>query len=102
MPNMLKLTPIHFRVYDFVVKQKIDHDGVAPSVLEIKKACGINSASAVRHYLDSLVLFGMIEWQGGERMISIPGARWMPPLNDVLYSPFKRAERVPSVPYRPE
>ena|GEM_PF-1973221 len=104
MPNMLKLTPIHFRVYDFIVKQKIDHDGVAPTVLEIGKACGINSTSTVRRYLDSLVLFGMINCaygKGKSRMISIPGAHWMPPVNteNLRLFPIKRADRAPSVPY---
>jgi hypothetical protein len=102
MPSMLKLTPVHFAIYESIVAFKQDHDGVAPTVLEIKKVCGINSTSAVRHYLNSLVLFGMIEWEGEERMISIPGARWMPPLNDEIYSPLKRADRVPSVSYTAE
>jgi len=95
MPRMLKFTPVHSSVYDFIVKFKTDHDGVAPSVLEIGKACGITSTSAVRHVLNSLDLFGMIKCdygKGKSRMISVPGARWMPPLNSESFSPFTRED----------
>ena len=100
MLRVLKLTSVHSSVYDFIVKFKTDHDGVAPSVLEIGKACGISSTSMVRHYLNSLVLFGMIKCDygtGKSRMISIPGARWTPPLNSESFSPIDRAEHVTSV-----
>jgi len=99
MPRMLKFTTLHSSVYDFIVKFKTDHDGIAPSVLEIGKACGINSTSAVRHVLDSLVLFGMIKCdygKGKSRMISIPGAHWTPPIQ-FKESPLKQADRVRQV-----
>lgn len=98
MPSLLHLTPIHFHVYDFILKFKIDHDGIAPSVAEITEGCQLHSTSAVNHYLNSLVLFGMIKCDygnGKSRMISIPGARWLPPLNgDFSSSPLKREEHV--------
>jgi SOS-response transcriptional repressor LexA len=100
MPRMLKFTPIHTQVYDFILKFKTDHDGIAPSVLEIGKGCGISSTSAVRHVLNSLDLFGMIKCDygtGKSRMISIPGARWMPPLSIQSFSPADQAEHVTSV-----
>lgn len=81
MSGILKLTPRKLHVYDFILKYKQTHDGIAPSVSEIGKACEISSTSAVRHVLNGLVLFGMIEcdYGKGNRMISIPGARWTPP-----------------------
>jgi SOS-response transcriptional repressor LexA len=91
----LHLTPTHSSIYEFIVKFKMTHDGIAPSVLEIGKACGISSTSMVRYHLNRLVLFGMIkvDYAGKSRMISIPGARWIPPSNGEV-SPVDRAERV--------
>jgi len=100
MPSLLHLTPSHSHVYEFILKFKQDHDGIAPTVLEIGKACGINSTSVVRHLLDSLVLLGMIKCdygKGKSRMISIPGARWMPPTSYEDSSPLKQADHVTSV-----
>lgn len=91
MHSILKLTPRRLQVYDFIVKFKIDHDGVAPSVAEIGKSCGISSTAAVRYVLDHLVLLGMIEcnYGAGSRMIGIVGARWIPPSEK---SPVKQAD----------
>jgi SOS-response transcriptional repressor LexA len=96
MPSLLHLTPIHFRVYDYIVKYKQRHDGVSPTFAEISKACDISSTSQVRHYLDSLALFGMIQCdygKGKSRMISVPGARWLPPFYGD-FSPVKQADHV--------
>jgi len=83
MSSVLKLTPRHLSVYDFIVAFKQDHDGSSPSVLEICKATGVNSTSMVRRYFTTLILLGMINYGGRKsRMISIPGARWLPPLSD--------------------
>jgi SOS-response transcriptional repressor LexA len=100
MPSLLHLTPSHSDVYEFILKFKRDHDGEAPTVLEIGKACGINSTSAVRHVLDSLDLLGMIKCnygQGKSRMISIPGARWIPPSHGKDLSPLNQADHVTSL-----
>lgn len=90
MKSSLHLSPIHFSVYEFILKFKKAHDGVAPTVSEIGEACGVSSTSMVRRHLNSLVLFGMIEVdysKGKSRMISVPGARWTPPLNGDFSSP---------------
>ncbi len=100
MPSSLHLTPVHFSVYNFIVAFKQNHDGVSPTVQEIQEACQIPSTSQVRPVLNSLVLLGMIEVnysRGKSRMISIPGARWVPPLNSDFSSPLKQAEHVESV-----
>ena len=97
MPSLLHLTPIHFRVYKFIVNFKKAHDGVSPSFAEIAQGCKLSSTSTVSQYLNSLVLFGMIECKYGRRsksrMISIPGARWVPPsTGDFSSSPLKRED----------
>jgi SOS-response transcriptional repressors (RecA-mediated autopeptidases) len=99
MPSILKLTPVRVRVYEFIVAFKQGHDGIAPSVLEIGKACGISSTSVVRYHLSSLALLGMIECNWGKsRMISVTGARWIPPSQGIsLPSPVKGEARVPLV-----
>lgn len=94
----LCLIPTHFSIYEFIIAFKQNHDGISPSVSEIGEACGISSKSEVRRHLNSLVLFGMIEidyGKGKSRMISIPGARWTPPLNGVFSSSpgFSREDR---------
>lgn len=92
----LHLTPIDFSVYEFIVKYKQTHGGNSPSVLEICRACGISSTSMVRVHLDKLILFGMVTVDYGEhrsRMISIPGARWIPPSLSESSSPITRADR---------
>jgi SOS-response transcriptional repressor LexA len=93
----LCLTPIHFSTYEFIVNFKKAHDGVAPTFSEIGKACGISSTSEVKRHLDRLVLFGMIECdygKGKSRMITVPGARWVPPSNGNSSSPVSWAEHV--------
>lgn len=100
MPSLLKLTPVHIHVYEFIVNYKIDHDGIAPTVAEITHGCQLSSTSAVSHYLNTLVLLGMIKCdygKGKSRMISIPGARWMPPTSYEDSSPLKQADHVTSV-----
>jgi SOS-response transcriptional repressor LexA len=99
MPSLLHFTPTHSHVYDFIIKYKQRHDGVSPTFSEISKACGISSTSGVRHYLDSLALFGLITYdysKGKSRMISVLGARWLPPSNG-LSSPVNQADRVQQV-----
>jgi SOS-response transcriptional repressor LexA len=107
MPSLLHLTPMHSQVYEFILKFKRAHDGVAPTFLEIGRGCGINSTSAVRHVLDSLDLLGMIKCDyrnGKSRMITIPGARWIPPFRFETSSPIDQADRAQlvSVSYIPE
>jgi hypothetical protein len=84
MPSSLKITPRHLTVYEFIVKHKQSHDGVAPSYLEISKACGLGSTSGVQGILNTLMLLGMITYSCGKRAsrnIEVVGARWLPPLN---------------------
>src|SRR5215216_3016938 len=94
MPSLLHLTPVHFSVYDYIVKYKQRHDGGAPTYLEISKACQIRSTSQVHPILSSLALFGMIkfDYHGRSRMITVPGGRWSPPIMDSLFSTGRRVE----------
>lgn len=69
------------KVYDYIVEFKARHDGCAPSVMEIAKACGMKSTSTVRYHLDGLESMKMIRCSYGEgrsRMIEIVGAHWHP------------------------
>jgi SOS-response transcriptional repressor LexA len=100
MPRPLTFTPRRQQVYDFIVAFKQDHDGVAPSVAEIRKACGISSNSVVIDSLNGLERLGMIECDygsGRSRMITVCGGRWTPPSRTLpKVSPVKRAARVPA------
>lgn len=101
MSSVLHLTPRHIRIYEFILKFKSDHDGVAPSVTEICAGTEISSTSMVRHYFNALVVLGMIkvDYSGRRsRMISIPGARWVPPMcSSSKSTPAPRAERARSL-----
>jgi SOS-response transcriptional repressor LexA len=82
MPQTLSLTPLRQRVYGFIIKYKVDHDGVSPSVSEIGRSCGISSTSITRYTLDCLERLGMIKCEygsGKSRMIRVVGGRWIPP-----------------------
>lgn len=67
-------------IFDFIVKHKIQHDGVAPSIREISAECGGISTSVVRYHLDKLADEGRIIEERGEdakaRMIRVPGYSW--------------------------
>lgn len=98
MPSILKLTPRHERIYDFILNFKQDHDGVSPTVLEICSGCEIRSSSVVCHCLTTLELLGMVKCGYGtgrrSRMISIPGGRWVPPFSiPTTNSPTKQGAR---------
>lgn len=78
---MLKLTPVKRKMYDFILGFKAEHDGCAPSIIEIAKACGMKSTSTVRYHLDGLETLELIRCnygKGKSRMIEIVGARWTP------------------------
>lgn len=98
MASVLKLTPLKLNVYDFIIKFKQTHDGLSPSVVEIRDACQISSTSVVWHCLNSLALLGMIEcnYGGKNRMISVPGGRWTPPFGVSPVSAEARARSFPS------
>jgi SOS-response transcriptional repressor LexA len=100
MPRALTLTPSLQTVLDFIVKYKIDHDGVSPSVLEIGAGCDISSTSMVRYSLDCLERLGLIRCGYGEksrsRMISVTGGRWVPPRSHQAPAS-KRADLLKSV-----
>lgn len=78
---MIKLSPIKRKIYDFILSFKAEHDGCAPSIIEIAKACGMKSTSTVRYHLDGLESLKLIRCnygKGKSRMIEIIGAQWQP------------------------
>jgi predicted MarR family transcription regulator len=81
MSRPLSVTPRRQRIYDFIVKHKIDHDGVSPTVKEIGTACDISSTGVVRYYLVSLERLGLIEYGKcrKSRMIKVIGGSWIAP-----------------------
>jgi len=101
MLQTLTITPLRQRVYDFIIKYKVDHDGVSPSVSEIGQACGISSTSITRYTLDCLERLGLIKCDygaGKSRMIKVVGGRWIPPTQDRKGpAPRTRADHVLSI-----
>ncbi len=69
------------RVYRFIVDYKREHDGVAPSVREIRNSVGLASTSTVIRHLRMLEKAGRIILNnyGASRSIQIPGALWLAP-----------------------
>ena len=66
-------------VYEFILRYKALHDGVAPTLREIGVACGINSTSVVAYNLGKLEAAGKIKLSGGSRGIEVIGGRWIAP-----------------------
>jgi SOS-response transcriptional repressor LexA len=80
---MVKLSPTKQKVYDFILGFKAEHDGCAPSMIEIAKACGLKSTSTARYHLGGLESLELIRCNYGKgksksRMIEIVGAQWTP------------------------
>lgn len=72
------------RVYAFLIKYKVKHDGISPSLEEIMNATAIKSASHVNKILKSLEDDGLLRRRGGHRNIDLLGA-WLPPLDAAKY-----------------
>lgn len=69
------------RVVDFIVAFKKANDGNSPTFREIQAGCGISSLSHTQYILQHLDDEGRICLVGkkhSNRMIKIPGGRWMP------------------------
>jgi hypothetical protein len=73
---------VHARaeVLAFIVAYKQAHDGVAPSLREIGRACGIASTSNVKFILEELELAGYLRLPDPghyqARSIEVVGGRW--------------------------
>jgi hypothetical protein len=65
------------RIFDFIVRYKSEHDGLAPSNEEMAQACHI-SKSSVKHHLFMLERTDRIHVIG-RRAIEVIGANWKPP-----------------------
>lgn len=66
-------------VYRFILQYKAEHDGIAPSMREIREAVGISSYSHIKWLLDSLEEQGKIKRGDGARYIEVSGAEWIAP-----------------------
>jgi SOS-response transcriptional repressor LexA len=66
-------------VYEFILRYKQAHDGIAPTLREIGVACGISSTSVVVYNLDKLEAVGKIRLSGRNRAIEVVGGRWIAP-----------------------
>ena len=66
-------------VFAFILKYKAKHDGIAPSMREIREAVGISSFSHVKWLLDTLEEEGKIKRGDGARCIEVAGAEWIAP-----------------------
>lgn len=63
-------------VFDFIVQFKQAHNGIAPSVREIKTAVDLASTNTVNYHLEQLAANGRIAFPLGvraSRAIGVPG-----------------------------
>ena len=73
------------RVYSYIVRYKIDHDGNSPTIREICAACGITSTSAVNYTLEKMERAKLIRLPKAfkrARSIEVVGGKWLPPGED--------------------
>lgn len=65
------------RVLAAIVDYKRRNDGCAPTVRELRNACGISSSSVVHHHLTRLEEAGLIERVPGKAgAICVVGGEW--------------------------
>ena len=68
------------RVYTYIVDFKQRHDGIAPTLDEIKLACGLSSKSHALYYVRQLIEDGRItSGEKSPRTIKVAGGEWLPP-----------------------
>jgi SOS-response transcriptional repressor LexA len=67
------------RIFWYVVRYKLEHDGCSPSFEEIAGAVGgVSSTSAVSYNLDKLEEAGRLRMASGRnRSIQVVGGRWV-------------------------
>jgi SOS-response transcriptional repressor LexA len=68
------------KIFNFIVKYKSEHDGLAPSNKEMAQACFI-SISSVKHHIFMLEREDRIRVKG-RRAIEVTGGNWKPPQED--------------------
>lgn len=68
------------RLYDFIVRYKLEHDGVAPTYREMMEQAGVaKSYGHINYLLGALEEAGRISLGDGARQIYVTGGCWMPP-----------------------
>lgn len=68
------------RILDFIIGYKSVHDGCAPSIREIMRACGYKTQSAVYYWLGHLQSAGYIRRMYSDaRAIEVVGGEWKAP-----------------------
>jgi len=65
-----------YRIYQFIVRFKLAHDGIAPSYREILDECDLKSISNIRPYLAWIESGGFIRLMNYDRGIAVVGGRW--------------------------
>ena len=69
-------SPAANRVFDYIVKYKMTHDGCAPGLRDIVQACGLSSTSVAYYHLRRLESQGRIRLTDfGVRQIAVVGGR---------------------------
>src|SRR5688500_17655062 len=79
------LTPLRQKIYKYIVKFKLGHNGNSPSIRDIGTAFGMHT-SVVRYHLGRLESIGLIECgaKGESRMINVVGGAWIAPTMPVV------------------
>lgn len=65
-----------YRIYQFIVRFKLSHDGIAPSYREILDECELKSISNIRPYLSWIESGGFIRLLNYDRGIAVVGGKW--------------------------
>ena len=81
-----------WKVYEFIVRYKARNDGIAPTLMEMRKGTEIYNHGRLRSILhklqeDKLILTGRV---GTARNIKVIGGRWIGPLKTMekIYGEF--------------
>lgn len=62
------------RVFDVILKYKLEHDGISPTYRDLMRLARLNSTSAVSHQIDILVERNLImEMDGATRSLMVVG-----------------------------
>lgn len=69
------------RILNYIIGYKLAHNGVSPTLQEIRDGTGLSSKSLINYYLQRLAASNLIAFTpGNARTIEVPGGRWLPPL----------------------
>ena len=79
--NVGGLSDREIRALRFIIKFKVEHGGISPTIREVMYGIGLRSTSSTRNVLFRLADTGLINLKWGEyRNIEVVGETYLPPI----------------------